>query len=876
MKKLAIIISVCFYVGLMPAPVAAQDEIALIMKSSGLVSVSYRGENNHALVSKGYLIMPEAVLQTGNNGFAVVKFIRSRSIVILRPRSEVILNASVESKIINESLEMRMGEVLLEIFKPHNHNFDLYSPAGIVSFGQAKSLVILSKEGDGTALYNVEGKARIADNNFSTWKDVNSASSAFATQYGFVQVSKLSQKALNRLEDIYKSTRLLEPGPPMVHNLIIKSSPNGVVEPSGRVVALSGVDVDIKAVPDQDYTFTGWQAVEGNARIMDISSPETKISVSSNALIKAQFEEIPSVLKIVKTENGITEPSGDIYVQKGAPVTIRIAPKQGYEFKGFKSGGKVKIEEIDPFESSVSLFEKKGMITPKFVKKSYALTIKKGGHGTVTPAGQLKVNHADSTGLSAIPDEGYQFIRWEVTSGYAEIANFSSPSTFIICDSIDASVQAHYSNNAVEVSILKHDLAQISPTGNFFVPRNATLNVTVLPQEGYSVSRWVVVRGKGQVLGLENAVVKCKTPFEIKPILSAKEYNLTLLSDGNGTVMPSGSQKAVHKKPFTIVAKPNAGKHFIRWKLSGGWAEIDDMQKDSTPVYLSKGDAVIQAEFAETICTLSIAATQGGYTEPVGKINNYEGGDIIIQAVPNPKAAFVGWEIMEGEDNIVFSDTLTFPELTVTNTKGNASLKAVFSTETVEMTVLTNGLGTTEPEGKFYAIKEKWNRIKATPNENQRFVQWTALSGDDVQFKDPLSAETEVFASSDDIVIKALFQASSMADSMEAVSGQGEYTVKIIYDQSKGSISTDETLTVRAGVPVVLTATPHKEYYFEQWRTNTGQVNFSNKYDASTTLVLSRGDAAITPVFLLKSIRTLEIRFKDYENKSRTITSKYR
>ena len=102
MKKLAIIISVCFYVGLMPAPVAAQDEIALIMKSSGLVSVSYRGENNHALVSKGYLIMPEAVLQTGNNGFAVVKFIRSRSIVILRPRSEVILNASVESKIINE------------------------------------------------------------------------------------------------------------------------------------------------------------------------------------------------------------------------------------------------------------------------------------------------------------------------------------------------------------------------------------------------------------------------------------------------------------------------------------------------------------------------------------------------------------------------------------------------------------------------------------------------------------------------------------------------------------------------------------------------------------------------------------------------------
>ena len=875
MKKLAII-SACLYIGLMHALTVAQDEIALIMKSSGLVSVSYKGENKHALVSKGYLIMPEAVLQTGNNGFAVIKYIRSRSLVILRPRSEVILNASIEGKIFNESLEMRSGEALLEIFKPRRHSFDLYSPAAIVSFGQAKSLVILSKEGDGTALYNVEGKARIADNNFSTWKDVTSGSTAFATQYGFVQVSKLSRKALNRLQDIYKSTRLLKPGPPMVHNLIIKSGSNGVVEPSGRVVALSGVDIDIKAVPDQDYTFTGWQVIEGNAHVMDIVSPETKISVSSNTLIEAQFEEIPSFLTIVKTENGITEPSGDIYVQKGAPVTIRIAPKQGYEFKGWKSGSNVKIEEIDPFETSVSLFAKRGKITPEFVKKSYKLTIKKGDNGKVTPVGKLNVNHGDSTSLSAVPDKGYRFIRWEITSGYAEIANFFNPKTTIICDSIEASVQALFSNNAAEISILKHDLAEISPIGNFFVIRNTLLNVNVQPQEGYMVSRWAVERGKARVQGLENAMIKCKTPFEIKPILSAREYNLTLLSDRNGIVTPAGSQKAVHKKPFTIVAKPNAGKHFIRWKLSGGWAEIDDMQKDSTRIYLSKGDAVIQAEFAETICTLSIAATQGGYTEPVGKINNYEGGDIIIQAVPNPKAAFVGWEIVEGEDNIVFSDTLTVAELTVTNTKGSASLKAVFSTETVEMSVLTNGLGTTEPEGKFYAIKEKWNQIKATPNENQRFVQWTALSGDDVQFKDPLSAETEVFAGSEDIVIKALFQASSLADSMEDVSGQGEYTVKIIYDQSKGSINTDETLTIKAGVPVVITATPHKEYYFDQWRTNEGSVSFSNKYDATATLVVNKGDAVITPVFLLKSMHTLEIRFKDYENRSKSIMSTYR
>ena len=114
MKKLAII-TACLYVGLMNALTVAQDEIALIMKSSGLVSVSYKGENKHALVSKGYLIMPEAVLQTGNNGFAVVKYIQSRSIV-MRPGSVqrcCYRKNKIEQKVFASWLNMR--SLFLEI-----------------------------------------------------------------------------------------------------------------------------------------------------------------------------------------------------------------------------------------------------------------------------------------------------------------------------------------------------------------------------------------------------------------------------------------------------------------------------------------------------------------------------------------------------------------------------------------------------------------------------------------------------------------------------------------------------------------------------------------------------------------------------------------
>ena len=154
----------------------------------------------------------------------------------------------------------------------------------------------------------------------------------------------------------------------------------------------------------------------------------------------------------------------------------------------------------------------------------------------------------------------------------------------------------------------------------------------------------------------------------------------------------------------------------------------------------------------------------------------------------------------------------------------------------------------------------------------------TALSGgDDVQFKDPLSAETEVYPSVEDIVVKALFQSSTgEEDSLANVTGQGDLTVKIVYDKAKGKIDTDETFIVRAGVPVVVTATPHTDYYLDQWRTTKGEVEFSNKNEEKTTIVVKKGDAIITPIFLLKSVHTLEIRFKDYENRSKASISKYR
>lgn len=897
MKNSTVIILLFIFMG-WRVVVASQSEIALVLKSRGIVSVSHGNRSSSQLVSRGYLILPGATLQTGSKGFVKIKYVSSGSIAIVRPRSEVVINTMYNSTddITAESFELKTGEVYFQIEQPKKHTFDLYTPTNLASLNETRCLVILSKSDNHAAFYNLDGSIKIADNNFTTWWDLTPETAAFSIGNGFINVSTLSPQSLPRLRAVCDSTTRLKSGPVLVHTLKIKSGPDGVTEPGGKLVVLNGVGINITATPEMDANFTRWNILDGNARIRDVTSSQTQVFVSSDAIIEAQFAEVPAQLTITPSDQGTTEPSGEISIQKGLPVTVHIIPKKGFSFSGWKQRGNVKIKKVSPWEATVTLFSSKGSVKPKFTRKTYLVTMTSDKNGTVKPEKNRTVTHGDSLFIEATPKKKYRFIEWKLKEGHASVRDLRNPSTRVVCDSTDVRIEAIFAKNTVQVSILGHDKADISPLGEFFVPRNSFLTVNATPDTGFMISEWKVERGKARVQGLENVFIKCKNPFEIVPDITVRKYNLTLLKDDLGTVNPDNTVLVTHNTPVPIIAKPEANNYFIHWKLSGGWADIADAQSDTTQVTLSHGDAVIQARFAPTICTLNVSATLGGYTEPAGAIKNFIGGDVLIQAMPNPKAAFIGWSIVNDEDsagivpeskivritdslisneNIAFSDTLTIPEQTITSLRGNASIKAVFSTETIKMTLLTNGKGRTEPQDETYIVKDKVLTIKAIPNENQTFLEWVAVSGELTQFDDPFSAETNINPGMEDIVIKALFQSDSLTGN-ESSFQTGQYTLTVIIsDKSEGSINKDDQISVNAGESVTLTATPNKGYYFNRWKVIDGSVLFSNKQSETTTVTLKEGNAIITPDFEEKPKYNLEIIFIDSENRTKTIKSRY-
>jgi hypothetical protein len=854
-------------------------EVAFILKSRGIVSVNYTSENKNIQVSRGYIITSGAFLQTGIKGFALIKYINSHSLIIIKPLSKIQITGYKDNRKYVESIDVKYGEIIFDIVQPKKCLFDMHTPTAIIDANELKGFIIVNDRNGETALYNLSGKARISDNNYNSWKDVPSETSCFISKRGFVHVSKISPHTMPVLNKNHESSLELKKVDLLTHSLTIKSTPNGLISPSGTVMVKHGVPVDIEAISETDYTFTGWNVVDGNVAIRNSVSSKTQVSLMSNAIVQAEFDENPSILSIYRTDNGVVEPSGKIYAKQGVPTIVRIAPNAGYDFTGWKTRGDITIKEINPFKTAVTVNDRSGKVKPEFKRKQCTVSVFGSNNGIVTPQRILKKYYGDTIKISATPHNGYRFIQWEIVSGFIFIADIRNPNTVIICDSTDASLQAVFSDNAVEVSILKHNLATIQPSGNFYVIRNSLFSVLAEPREGFTLKRWEVERGKARVKGLHKAEIKCKTPFEILPIITSKEYILTLLGSKFGTVYPAKKIYVKHNNPFTVMAEPYQEKFFIRWKLIGGWADIQDPYNDTTTLTLTEGDAVIQAEFAETICSLSINSSKGGYTEPSGKIINYNHGEINIHAIPNPKAAFIGWEITDGKENITFSDTLTIAEQTVTSGKGDASINAVFSTETVEMNVSNNGLGSTKPDGMTHAVKNKWKRITAKPNEFMEFVKWTLISGNNAQIKDAFSAETEVNPGNNEIVIKALFQSTSSKyfnPDTSFISFKNDLQLRIDYDAQKGNISTENEISVKPGIPFRITAEPKTGFYLSEWIVIKGSVNFLSPKDIETIeFTIERSDAVISPIFREKPINILEIIFKDYENKQKTLTSKY-
>ena len=196
------------------------------------------------------------------------------------------------------------------------------------------------------------------------------------------------------------------------YSLTISTSAGGTTDPNpDRYTYYGGERVTITAIPDNGYVFNEWSGAA--------SGTENPITIIMDKDMSITADFVPEyVLTIEAGEGGTTYPSAGSYTYgEGKEINITAYPHTGYSFSGWTGDVPQGHENDNPLTITMDLDKS---ITANFIWP-YQLIITAGKGGTTDP---LPGTHIYGSGtdvrLTAVPEEGYEFIGWSVDATGSE------------------------------------------------------------------------------------------------------------------------------------------------------------------------------------------------------------------------------------------------------------------------------------------------------------------------------------------------------------------------------------------------------------------------------------------------------------------------
>ena len=147
------------------------------------------------------------------------------------------------------------------------------------------------------------------------------------------------------------------------------------------------------------------------------------------------------------------------------------------------------------------------------------------------------------------------------------------------------------------------------------VTAGAQTTITINPNTGYHFDHWSTVNGTPptfvRILPTSTIVTLNNADATIKAYFTPDQYTLTVQSDGNGDVNPSGSRTVNYSTSTSISASPHSGYKFDHWQTVNGSPSISNQYAISTSVVLTSGSATVKAVFA-LLPSITVTSPNGG------------------------------------------------------------------------------------------------------------------------------------------------------------------------------------------------------------------------------------------------------------------------
>jgi len=611
----------------------AQDneEIAVIARSSGIVTYLYEGQEDWQPLRTGVILYDNAVIRTANDGFATVIYLDDKSTVTVRPKSELTIQGQLEGSQIAKTVSMNFGETVYEVTRG-NRNFRVETPTSVASVKGTKFMVVVSPQTKSTAVYGISGAVAVtsrqadstASQSDSTASDEESEDStttivtaqtkAVVDETMGVTSDTVSQEEFNNIEQLIISTEKNDTTAVLMHDLEVIAQAGGVITPAEKQTTKDNQAIEISATADSAYSFIAWKVTSGRGKIEDKNSAKTNVTLNgSDLVVEAQFSMNVCEAEFNTTGNGELSHNGTITVAKDTAFEIIATPDEGYKFVKWV-GENVLFSSETSAETEVT-FSEDATVEAVFEKIVSQLTIeaREGGQATITAFSGF---YGDTISLEATADSGFLFTKWELLSGKATCKDPLKKSTIVILKDSAVSIAPIFSDNSVELSISASEGGKTSITGVVgLVKESGSLNVETRPNPYYRFVEW---QGTGGVeISDKNSTkitVSSSSDGTLEAVFEPITVTLTLTKYGEGTVTPTGSHNA--GATVYLSASPEDGMVFSSWKILRGTGTVSSLTDPNASVTLGGSNLEMEAIFTGT---LNDSDLQGEIQDSVGE-----------------------------------------------------------------------------------------------------------------------------------------------------------------------------------------------------------------------------------------------------------------
>jgi hypothetical protein len=305
---------------------------------------------------------------------------------------------------------------------------------------------------------------------------------------------------------------------------------NGTISPLGDSLVLHGESITYTMIPDEGYKIL--RVIADHVNTGDTEDTYTFSNVEAEHTIHVRFtKETFSITIDGGGKGGTVTPSGEIEIEYGDTVPIKIIPDEGYYIDSV-----IVNDEYRGDDSTYSLDNVRGDSTVRVVfDKLNKISITQSEGGTISPAGDTLVKDDVDLTYSITPNEGYVIDSVFVNGLYVgnvdeyEFKNIQGDSTIRVVFA--------YEKFTITASAGEH--GSITPDGDSLVTYGNNVRYTIIADRanGYQIDSLFVDEGYiGQTGSYQFANVQANHTIRATFIL--RTLRLIAESNENGTITP--------------------------------------------------------------------------------------------------------------------------------------------------------------------------------------------------------------------------------------------------------------------------------------------------------------------------------------------------